>query len=172
MSNIKTLLAAKEGIVLTGTVEGLGLGFHGAMANLIATSFNAVVASESRGVITIDTVDGRNPDGLAIMLGLIPEPERFEANFNVYALGEVGYIDNDKENIDLYVADLEGDRMAIAYCSASSFEELQSAAGEKLMSSLVFDKADLPEVLELLGQDFSVLPSQEDIEEAEQATKH
>lgn len=154
---IKTLLAVKEGIVLSGTEKGLGLGFGSEMAHLIAENYNTVIIGESRGTVTVDTVDGRNPNQLAVMIGLEPEPEAFKATFNVYPLGQV-----EGEGCDLYVAELEGDRLAIAYCDTGSFADIQEDPEDSIMSSLVFDQADIAEVLEALGQDFSELPSQED----------
>lgn len=169
--SIKVNEAVREGIILVGTATSMGLGFSAAMANAIAKGYKAVTAGESRGTVTIDTIDGRGPDGLLVALGLAPEPETFVATFNVYPLGAIE-MEGETYNIDLYVAELDNDMLSIAYCTDESFENIQSNPEGSVMSSLVFHKEDLEEVLSLLGQDFSELPSEDDVREAEQATKH
>lgn len=153
--------AVKEYVHLSGSENSEGLEFGNGMALSIADRFKEAVTTEPRGEVTLDTIDGRGPADILVALGIASQPETFEAAFKVYSLGTVEMF-GEADDVDLYVAELDGDRMAIAYCESDSFKEIQENAADMLMSSLVFDKADLDEMLEALNQDFDSLPSEED----------
>lgn len=156
--SITTIQAVKEGIVLEGSKEPLG--FPAPIANLFGKNLKAALGNDPVAVFENNEVSYGRQHPLAAMLGM--NTDLIKADLRVYPVGE---FEEEGETVvmDAYVSEDSEGNILLAYCPSEIREEWVSDVEVRgVMAMLAIEAADLDETLELLGQDFSGLESEED----------
>ncbi|AHK11918.1 hypothetical protein CHOED_058 [Vibrio phage CHOED] len=163
--SLNVLEVCRQGIAISSSVsveKEAALGFPATIANLMAAKWKEVVAKDPMAQgIELSATDGR-PNPMAMMLGVI---STYDVTFRVYKLGTTAAAEDlagAETEFHLWVGEDEDGNMVVAYNDADSSnttlstEDLEGAG----MCVLRFAPEDFEELLELLGQDFSVLEDQ------------
>lgn len=156
--------AVREGLFVEGIEGKRGMGIPAITANLIAAKWEEIMKTEHVAVVTATATYGSVHPIEQMMLGIQPEPFEHDG-FRVYPLGDIDY-GQGAEGMDLYVANnADASETAIAWCPTDARERVMEAGDTTNIITMVFRTEELDQVLEALGQDFSVLPSE--LEDAE-----